>query len=151
MPFQNNMSSKMYQFDQCLYLCWHQSCHTMSPTKFQAWPGQGYCELGPTLCKDEISCPQYNFISKSKLKFVWVPHSCLHLFSGERKESVSMTSLLSSTFSFLNLATLCFQNDIWTKLYNSQPAFFIWPFFWQLKPRLRGFVFIHTHWFSFHK
>ena len=133
------MSGKMHQFGQRLHLCRHQSGHMTSSIKFQAWPGQGCSELG----KYDLGCPQYNFIFKSKLTFVWVLHSCLHLFSGERKESVSMTSLLSSTFSYLNLATSCFRNYIWTKLYNSQPFSFglFFFFFWQLKPRLRGVCF----------
>ena len=56
---------------------------------------------------------------------MWFPHSCLHLFYCERKESVSMTSLLLPTSSeFLNLATSCFQNYIRPKVYNIQPPWF---------------------------
>ena len=136
------MSGKMHQFGQRLHLCRHQSGHMTSSIKFQAWPGQGCSELG----KYDLGCPQYNFIFKSKLTFVWVLHSCLHLFSGERKESVSMTSLLSSTFSYLNLATSCFRNYIWTKLYNSQPfSFGLFFFFLATKAQIERGLFLLTH------
>lgn len=76
-------------------------------------------------------------MSKSKFEFVWFLHSCLHMFYGERKESVSMTSLLSS-IHFLRILEL--GHVMLSKLLSTQIVQYPTSFFWDYRPGWEGFA-----------